>query len=170
MSRSGLAALAATVMLACDGGLQPQPMPTDCPAGFVGICGTLRLRGTIPDSTDGVFVLAYRTFPQICDDIPDFLPFPPPEIPLGDSAAIYTLPLPDGRYEWIVAAWKKVGPLTLTPADTAILREAGYYRDPADTAQPGAITIAGAGVDSVDFVVDLDDLHPITDYLTCPVR
>jgi len=80
------------------------------------------------------------------------------------------LPLPDGRYEWIVAAWKKVGTLTLTPADTAILREAGFYRDPADTSQPGAVTLAGAGVDSVDFVVDLDALHPITDYLTCTVR
>jgi len=62
------------------------------------------------------------------------------------------------------------GTLTFTPADTAILREAGYYRDPADTSQPGAVTLAGAGVDGVDFEVDLDNLHPITDYLTCTVQ
>ena len=167
MTRSGVAALAALVamaMLACDGGLQPQAR---CPSG---ICGTVTLHGTAPDSSDGVFVIAYTTFPQTCNDIPDFLPFPPPEIALGGATATYTLALPNARYEWIVAAWKKVGTLTLTPADTAILREAGYYRDPADTAQPGAVTLAGAGVDGVDIVVDLDDLHPITDYLTCPVR
>jgi len=170
MIRFGLAALAVVAALACDGGLQPQPIPTECPAGFVGVCGTVQLKGAIPDSTDGVFVIAYRTFPQTCDEIPDFVPFPPPRIPLGDTVATYTLPLPDGRYEWIVAAWKKIGTLTLTVADTALLREAGFYRDPPGSSTPGAITVSGTGVDSVDFVVDLDNLHPITDYLTCTVR
>lgn len=164
MTRAGLVALVASLAGACDGGLQPQE---GCPPG---ICGTVMLRGTAPDSTDGVFILAYRTFPQTCADIPDFVPFPPPEITLGGTTAKYALGLPDGRYEWIVAAWKKVGPLTLTPADTAILREAGFYRDPADTSQAGAVTVAGTGVDSIDFVVDLDDLRPITDRLTCTVR
>ena len=170
MARPGLCALLATLAVACDGGLQPQPMATTCPAGLVGVCGTVRVRGTEPESTDAVFVIAYRTFPQTCDDLPDFVPFPPPPIPLGDTIATYTLPLPNGQYQWIVAAWKKQGTLTLTPADTAILREAGFYRDPADTSQAGAVTVAGTGVDSIDFVVDLDNLHPVTDYLTCTVR
>lgn len=164
MTRSVLVACVAIAALACDEGLQPQPI---CPSG---ICGTVTLRGTAPAGTDGVFVLAYRTFPQTCNDIPDFVPLPPPELDLTSATPKYALTLPDGRYEWIVAAWKKVGTLTLTPADTALLREAGYYRDPADTSQPGAVTLAGAGVDGIDFVVDLDNLHPITDYLTCTVR
>lgn len=164
MSRAVLTALAAIAVLACDGGLQPEPR---CPSG---ICGTVTIRGAQPESTDAVFVIAYRTFPQTCDDIADFVPLPPPAISLDSPTATYALPLPDGRYEWIVAAWKKLGALTLTPADTAILREAGFYRDPANTSQPGAVTLAGAAVDGIDFVVDLDDLHPITDYLTCTAR
>ncbi len=162
-----IALLATFAALACDGGLQPEPV---CGAGFTGVCGTVTLRGTVPDSTDGVFVLAYRAFPQTCDEIPGFLPFPPPRLNLGDTIATYTLSLPDGRYEWIVAAWKKVGQLTLTAADTALLREVGFYRDPADSAQPGAVMVSGAGVDSIDFVVDLDNLNPITDYLTCTAQ
>lgn len=170
MLRSGVAALVVLAALACDSGLQPTPATGTCRSGFVGACGTVRIRGTIPANTDGVFVLAYSTFPQVCADIPDFLPFPPPSVSLADTVATYELPLPNGSYEWIVAAWKKVGTLTLTPADTALLREAGYYRNPANPTLPGAITVNGNGVDSVDFVVDLDNLHPITDYLTCTGR
>ena len=167
MRRLGFAAFAALVAigpLACDGGLQPEAR---CPSG---ICGTITIRGAEPESTEFVLVIAYRTFPQTCDDIPNFLPPQPPLISLGGPTATYTLPLSDGRYEWIVAVWKKIGNLTGTGADTALLREAGYYRDPTDTSQAGAVTLAGAGVDGVDFVVDLGDLHPITDYLTCTVR
>lgn len=161
---AALAALVAIGPLACDGGLQPEAR---CPSG---ICGTVTLIGAQPESTDAVFVIAYRTFPQTCNDIADFVPLPPPQLDLTSATPTYALTLPDGRYEWIVAAWKKVGPFTFTPADTAILREAGFYRDSADTSQPGAVTLAGAAVDGVDFVVDLANLHPITDYLTCTVR
>ena len=167
MRRLGFAAFAALVAigpLACDGGLQPEAR---CPSG---ICGTITIRGAEPESTEFVLVIAYRTFPQTCDDIPNFLPPQPPLISLGGPTATYTLPLSDGRYEWIVAVWKKIGNLTGTTADTALLREAGYYREPADTSQAGAVTLAGAGIDGIDFVVDLGDLHPITDYLTCTVR
>lgn len=163
-------ALGVLGLLACDGGLQPELARTTCPAGFVGVCGTVRIRGSIPDSTDLVLVLAYRTFPQTCADIPTFVPFPPPAILLGDTIATYALPLPSGSYDWIVAVWKKLGTLTLTPADTALLREAGFYRDPADTARAGTVTVSGGAVDSVDFLVDLDNLHPVTDYVTCAVR
>jgi hypothetical protein len=164
MLRSGVAALVTLAALACDGGLQPQD---GCPAG---ICGTVTIRGMPPAETDGVFILAYQTFPQTCNDIPSFLPFPnPPRVSLTDTIASYTLAVPDGQYAWIVAAWKRVGTLTLTPADTALLREAGYYRDPANPLQPGAVMASG-GVEHIDFVVDLNNLHPITDYLTCAVR
>lgn len=164
MRRLGFAAIAAIAVLACDGGLRPVAR---CPSG---VCGTITIRGAQPESTHVVLVIAYHTFPQTCDDIPAFLPPDPPLISLGGPTATYTLPLTDGRYEWIVAVWKKIGMLTGTPADTALLREAGYYRAPADTSQPGAVTIAGTGVAEVDFVVDLDDLHPITDYVTCTAR
>ena len=167
MRRHGFAAFAALVAigpLACDGGLQPEAR---CPSG---VCGTVTIRGAEPESTDVVLVIAYRTLPQTCADILDFLPPQPPLISPGGPTATYTLPLPDGRYEWIVAVWKKDGMLTGTPADTALLREAGFYRDPADTSQPGAVTLAGAGVDGIDFVVDLSDLHPITDYVTCTAQ
>ena len=164
MMRLNSLVLAGLAALACDGGLQPASDP--CPTG---ICGTLTITGTTPDSTDGVFVLAYATFPQTCNDIPDFLPFPPPEITLGGATATYTLAVPDGQYEWIVAAWKKIGTLTGTPADTAILREAGFYRNPANPSQPGTVTASG-GTDGINFAVDLGNLHPITDYLTCTVQ
>lgn len=164
MIRLDYLALAGLGALACDGGLQPANDP--CPTG---ICGTITITGTVPDSTDGVFVLAYRTFPLTCDDISGFEPLPPPEISLTGTTATYTLAIPEERYEWIVAAWKKVGAFTFTAADTVILREAGFYRDPANPSLPGAVTASG-GTDGIDFAVDLDNLHPITDYLTCAVR
>jgi len=163
-------ALGVLAVLACDGGLQPELAPTACPAGLVGICGTVRIRGSIPDSTHFVAVVAYSTFPQTCDDVLKFIPTFPPSIPLSDTTAAYALPLPNGDYEWIVAAWKKIGGLTGTAADTALLREAGFYRDPADTTRAGAVTVRGGAVDGVDFVIDLDNLHPLTDYVTCAAR
>src|SRR6266540_7405272 len=48
---------------ACNEGLAPTLAPTSCPKGFVGICGSVTFRGTLPDSTQGLFVVAYPTFP-----------------------------------------------------------------------------------------------------------
>jgi hypothetical protein len=68
-----------------------------------------------------------------------------------------------------VAVWKKIGNLTLSPADTALLRVAGYYRNPADTSQPGVVTVpAAAAAGDIDFVADFDNLRPATDFVTCP--
>ena len=59
------AALAGFVaMAACNEGLQPTAAPTSCPQGFVGICGTATFRGALPDSTQGLFIVAYATFPE----------------------------------------------------------------------------------------------------------
>jgi hypothetical protein len=155
------------VVAACGGGLEPEPI---CAPTLVGVCGTLRFRGTIPDSTDNVFIAAYATFPQTCNDlINNRQPFIPGSVPYTDSAAAYSVELPPRAYAWVVAVWKKIGNLTLSPADTALLRVAGYYRNPADTSQPGVVTVpAAAAAGDIDFVADFDNLRPATDFVTCP--
>ncbi|HEY6784585.1 MAG TPA: hypothetical protein VI159_06505, partial [Gemmatimonadales bacterium] len=54
----------------------------------------------------------------------------------------------------------------LNPSDTAsadaLLREAGYYRDPADTTKPGVVTVHSAGTGGVDFVVDFNNMHSVS--------
>ena len=109
-----------------------------CAPGFVGVCGTLHFRGAIPPQTDNVFVAAY---------------------------SVGLLP---GRYEWVLAVWKKAGTLTATAADTALLRVAGYYRNPGDTSQAGVVAVAnGAAAGNIDIVIDFDKLRPATDFVTC---
>lgn len=154
-------------LLGCNDGLQPTPVPTTCPSRFVGVCGNITFRGAVPDSTDALYLVSYATFPQSASDLFTFQPFPPATLPLpaaGDSVVHYTLPLPNGQYAWVIAVWKKVG--TLNPADTAsadsLLREAGYYRDPADTTKPGTVTVNAAGTDHVDFVVDFGNMHTVS--------
>jgi hypothetical protein len=154
------------VVAACGGGLEPEPI---CAPTLVGVCGTLRFRGTVPDNTDNVFIAAYATFPQTCNDlINNRQPFIPGSVPYTDSVAAYSVELAPRSYEWVVAVWKKVGNLTLSPADTALLRVAGYYRNPADTSQAGVVTVpTAAAAGDIDFVVDFDHLRPATDFVTC---
>jgi len=168
MRRAALAAALAAV-LACDGGLEPVPQPTTCPSGFQGVCGTVTFRGAIPESTDVVYVVAYAHFPQSQSDLFTFTPAIPPQLALpdstvpGDTLRFYTLPLPANRYEWVLAVWKKEGTLTFANADS-LLRETGYYRNPADTSLPGAVSVFGAGTDSIDFIVDFNQMHPVSYY------
>jgi hypothetical protein len=163
---------ALTLTLACDAGLAPVAQSGGCPAGFVGACGTVTFRGAVPDSTQVVYVVAYARFPQNATDLLTFAPLAPPVLDLpgtpSDTIGTYRLPLPAGRYEWILAVWKKVGVLSLTNADS-LLREAGYYRDPANPLLPGLVDIAG-GRDSVDFVVDFANMHAISFYFPPAVR
>src|SRR4051812_43700806 len=122
---------AVALVAACGGGLQPEPI---CASTLVGACGVLRFRGTIPDSTDNVFIAAYVTFPVTCTDlINNRRPVIPGSVPYPDSVAAYSVALDPGPYHWLVAVWKKEGSLPLPSADTALLRVAGYYRNPADT-------------------------------------
>lgn len=151
-------------LLGCSDGLQPTPV---CPPGLVGICGHITFRGAVPDSTDAMYLVAYSAFPRSEADLFSFRPFPPQPLPLpngGDSVVAYSLPVPNDQYHWVVAVWKKVG--TLNPADTAsadsLLREAGYYRDPADTTKPGVVTVNSAASAFVDFVVDFDHMHSVS--------
>ncbi len=157
------------VTAACGGGLQPEPI---CAPTLVGLCGTLRFRGTIPDSTDNVFIAAYVTFPQTCTDlINNRRPILPGSVPYTDSIAAYSVELSPGVYHWVLAVWKKTGSLTLTAADTALLRVAGYYRDPADLTRPGVVAVPnGAAPGNIDFVVHFDSLRPATDFVTCTAQ
>ncbi|MGH7672725.1 MAG: hypothetical protein ACREMC_07485 [Gemmatimonadales bacterium] len=164
--RPAAALLAALAAFACDGGLEPEPI---CAPGLVGVCGVIRFRGTIPDSTDNVFVAAYATIPQTCNDlIFNRQPLFPGSVPYTDSLAPYSVPLPPGGYEWVLAVWKKLGVLHLDARDTTLLRVAGYYRDLADTTQRGAVLVPSGGVvGDVDFEVNFDSLRPATDFVTC---
>ena len=152
MRRAAFACILATAF-ACDGGLEPALQPTTCPANFQGVCGTVTFHGALPESTDVVYVVAYARFPQSQAELFTFQPAIPPQLHLPDSTAdtlrFYTLPLTAGRYEWVLGVWKKQGTLTFTNADT-LLREAGYYRNPADTSQRGAVNIYSQVTDSID--------------------
>ena len=152
--------------LACSEGLQPIEEPTTCPAGFVGICGTVTFRGAVPESTAAVYVVAYQTFPQSRGELFNFQPPLPLLQPLrlDTSAVFYTVPLPNGRYEWVLAAWVKQG-FTPANADTT-LREAGFYRRGPDTTRfgSGIVVVSGTGTDSIDLVVDFNNMHPVSFY------
>lgn len=174
--RWGSAAATLAAALACNGGLQPTPAATSCPKGFVGICGTVTFQGKLPDSlkdsTQAVFIVAYRNFPPAPESLFHFLPFPPAAIPTDSATYFYALRLPDARYEWVLAVWQKksAAPLSTQNADT-LLREVGFYRDGADTTSHGSgiVTVSGTGTDSVDFVIDFGHMHRICDYFPpCP--
>lgn len=163
--RSHIAVLAAGLaLLGCDDGLTPQPI---CQAGLIGVGGTVTFRGALPESTDVVYVVSYAQFPASQADLFTFQPFPPPTLKL-DSASraspqAYRLCLPPGTYAWVLAAWKRQGTLSPTSADS-LLREAGYYRDPADTSRAGSVVVNGAPTDSIDFLVDFTNMHPVSFY------
>jgi hypothetical protein len=161
--------LLVAVVAACGSGLEPEPV---CAPALVGVCGRLRFRGTIPDSTDNIFIAAYLTFPQTCTDlILNRRPVYPRSVPYAGASAAYGVPLDPGDYHWVLAVWKKRGQLTLSAADTTLLRVAGYYRDLADTTQPGVVTVpTGARADSINFVVNFDNLRPATDFVTCTAQ
>ena len=151
------------LVLGCNEGLQPT---TVCDPHLVGVCGHVTFRGSVPDSTLAVYIVAYRAFPQSRADLFHFVPLPPQQLALpvaGDSIEAYAIPLLNDQYHWVLAVWAKVG---LNPADTANadshLMEAGYYRDPADTSQPGVVTVLNAGTYGIDFVIDFNNMHSVS--------
>jgi hypothetical protein len=161
-------ALVAVAALACNEGLRPTPVPTTCPAGFRGVCGTVTFRGAVPDSTQAVFIVAFDTFPRTRAELFSFKPALPAPLPLGNASDFYTVPLPDGRYEWVVAVWEKIGTLTPQTAGT-LLQETGFFRDPSDTTKPGVVVVNGTGTGHVDFVIDFTNRHAVCTYFPpCP--
>jgi hypothetical protein len=170
-SRRWPLALAAAVTAACNEGLKPTPT---CPPGFVGICGLVTFRVPLPDSlknsTDAVFIVAYRNFPTAPESLFNFVPLPPPTVPTNNATYPYTLAVPSGRYEWVLAVWKKKGTLTAQSADS-LLREVGFYRDAGDTTRHGSgiVTVNGPGTHAIDFVIDFGTMHRICAYFPpCP--
>jgi len=164
-----LLAVVAAAPSGCDGGLDPEPI---CAPTLVGACGRLDFRGTIPDSTDNVFIAAYVTFPQTCTElILNRQPFIPSSVPYTGTSTTYSVALQPGDYQWLLAVWKKAGNLTLSNADTALLRVAGYYRNPVDTTQRGVVTVPTSGfVRDIDFTIDFNHLRPATDFVTCTAQ
>lgn len=153
----------AALALGCDAGLKPE-----YPAGICtsGICGTIRFAGALPDSTDYVRVVVYADVPTSVNGLTAFAGLSDP-LPLHTDSAHYTCcitRLPAGTYRWVLVVWKKVG--VLTPANAAdLLREAGSYRDPADTTRFGAVVVpATGGIGGIDIVADYGHLHSISDY------
>src|SRR2546423_3854030 len=121
----GVAVIVAGWLMACDAGLAPEPI---CAPGLVGVCGTIHFRGTIPDSTNAVFVAAYLTRPQTCNDlINNRRPAVPGSVPYTDSAAAYSMTLDPGTYHWIVAVWKKGGMLQLSAGGNGPRPPARYF-------------------------------------------
>jgi len=162
-----LAAVAGAA-LACNDGLQSTPAATTCPAGFRGICGTVTFRGAVPDSTQAVFIVAFATFPRSQSELFTFQPASPVPLALGNARDFYTVPLPNGRYEWVVAVWQKVGTLTPQTAPT-LLAETGFFRDSTDTTKRGVVVVNGTGTDRVDFVIDFMNRHAVCTYFPpCP--
>jgi hypothetical protein len=153
---------------ACNGGLEPVPV---CGTGFVGVCGTVSFAGQLPESTSRIFIVAFDTFPKSQSDLFKFKPLTPPTLPLGGPPYFYTLPLPPGRYEWVLAVWQKQSedPLTTTNADS-LLRETGFYRDQSDPMKPGVVTVSsGTATASIDFAVDFGNMHRVCEYFPpCP--
>ncbi|HTD70490.1 MAG TPA: hypothetical protein VK647_08530 [Gemmatimonadales bacterium] len=146
--------------LTCNEGLQPNTCP--------GICGTVTFRGAPPDSTQAVYIVAYHTFPHSRDSL---FTFQPPvgalqALPLDGASAFYALPVDAGRYEWVVAVWVKQG-FSLANADST-LREAGYYRDPADPTQPGVVNVNAQQPVSIDFTIDFGQMPPPCRYYDPP--
>lgn len=160
--RSALAAVAAVALLRCNGGLQP----ITCS----GICGNVSFRGAVPDSTQAVYVVAYHTFPHSRDSLFNFQPslLALHALPLGEPTTSYAIPVEPGRYEWVLAVWVKQG-FTLANADST-LRETGYYRDPADTSQPGVVAVSSPGVSAIDFTIDFAHMHPPCHYYETPCQ
>ncbi len=151
---------AAVAAVACNGGLQP--------IACAGICGSVTFSGTVPDSTQAVYIVAYHTFPHSRDSL---FNFQPPlaalqALPLGGPPTSYDIRVEPGRYEWVLAVLVKQG-FTLANADST-LREAGYYRDPADTTQPGVVSVSAQGTGAIDFRVDFAHMHAPCHYYIPP--
>ena len=80
---------------------------------------------------------------------------------------LYSVPLPNGRYEWVVAAWTKQG--TFNPDGSnadSLFKEAGFYKDGADTTTHGSgiVIVNNAGTGPINIVVDFGKMHPISYY------
>ena len=86
-------------------------------------------------------------------------------IPAPKNAMLLRANIPAPKASRVVAVRVRQG-FNLSNADST-LQEAGYYRDPADTSQPGVVTVTAAA-DSINFVVDFAHMHSPCHYYTPP--
>jgi hypothetical protein len=144
-----------------------------CARGLIGVCGTAHYTATPPAETEAVYIVAFPTYPRTCAELlalpPRFQPFPPAPLPRPYvGSAVYGVPLPAGRYEWLVAVWKRPGSPSFTTSDTALFRVAGQYPEALNPTQPGVVTVpAGGAAADIDVVVAFDNLRPVTAFVTC---
>jgi len=157
------AALLLPLALGCDGGLKPEIASMNCPTG---ICGTVRFRGAVPDSTEWVRVVVYASVPTNASQLTAYAGFSD-VLPLGTASAFYSCcitALPPGPYRWVLVVWKKLGALDVTTAPD-LLRELGAYQNPADTTQFGTVGVPGSGgVGGINMVADFGKMRSITDF------
>ena len=152
--------------LACNGGLQPTSSCT-------GICGTVTYQGSLPDSlkdsTAAVLIVAFAMFPQTTADLFKFAATI--SVDTGGPPYRYVLSVPNGTYEWVLAVWEKKSQAGLTGQNAdSLLREVGFYRNPADSTPEGSGRVhVNGGVDSINFGIDFANMHRICDYFPpCP--
>lgn len=165
-SRVACAALCAAA-LACNAGLQPT-------TGCSGICGTVTYQGSLPDSlkdsTAAVLIVAFATFPQSPSDLLRFAAVA--FVDTGGPPRRYVLQVPNGTYEWVLAVWEKKSHTGLSAQNAdSLLREVGFYRNPADATPQGTgrVHVTDAGADSANFAIDFATMHRICDYFPpCP--
>ncbi len=120
---------ATAAALACSDGLEPVP--------FQGISGQVTFLGEIPDSTDWVRLVIYRTLPEDSLDLLNFVAFTD-TLPLAGLAPPYIMGLGTGDYAWLPVIWKKKD----LPLSVESLRVIGWYTAgaaPFDT--PVAVTV-----------------------------
>lgn len=140
----------------CDSGLEPIP--------FEGISGVVALRSAVPDSTDWLRLVVLREMPQSAQDFLDLArltanlaAFTEP-LPLEAAEVPFYIQLAPGQYAWLLAVWKRLGPL-----DSTTLREAGtYYGEGGPSAGPASFdVVAGRETARLDLIVDFDEMRSI---------
>ena len=120
-------AIGLALLLACSDGIEPVP--------FQGISGQVTFLGEVPDSTEWVRLVIYRTLPEDSLQLLNFAAFSD-TFPLARPSSPYLMQLQAGDYAWLPIVWKKRD----VPLGAAALRVMGWY------------SVSGAPFDSVQAV------------------
>ncbi|HSG81375.1 MAG TPA: hypothetical protein VLC48_03920 [Gemmatimonadota bacterium] len=109
-----LPALGLALCLACSDGIEPVP--------FQGISGQVTFLGEVPDSTEWVRLVIYRTLPRDSLQLLSFVAFSD-TFPLDQPSTPYFMELQAGEYAWLPLVWKKKD----APLAPEALRVMGWY-------------------------------------------
>jgi hypothetical protein len=131
----------------CPSGIEPVP--------FQGIGGTISFVGDVPDNTDWVRLIVYRSTPQDSADFLGFVAFTD-TLPLARTNTPYLLGLEAEEYGWLPLVWKEKD----ADLSAGSLRVLGWYTaggGPFDP--PASVTVeSGKETDEVDLVGDFDNM------------